>query len=52
MEPNNDSKIDFQTFVFASAEIVRALLLGESIDRLYRLTSNQSNTNDIVVVLV
>lgn len=52
MEHNNDSKIDFQTFVFASAEIVRALLLGESIDRLYRLTSNQSNTNDVVVVLV
>lgn len=52
MPPNNDSKIDFQTFVFASADIVRALLLGESIDRLYRLTSNQSITNDVVVVLV
>lgn len=52
MQPNNDSKIDFQTFVFPSADIVRALLLGESIDRLYRLTSNQSNTNDVVVVLV
>lgn len=49
MQPNNDSKIDFQTFVFASADIVRALLLGESIGT---TTSNQSNTNDVVVVLV
>lgn len=39
MQPNNDSKIDFQTFVFASADIVRALLLGESIGRLYNIES-------------
>lgn len=39
MQPYNDSKIDFQTFVFASADIVRALLLGESIGRLYNIES-------------